>query len=506
MKEKTKRILLSVLCVFFISLVLCLQCIASPEYDGFIVKFKDEKSKALAEEYVRKATLSDGNRKSADDDALVGISSKMNLSKTYDEELIKKLEELGLVEYSEPDVLLSLYGYDYSAEPYNSSQWSLSCSNVYSAWDNGVYGNDVIVAVVDSGIITNHPDLQDNILEGFSTVTGDNDVEDKNGHGTAVSGIIAAISNGAGVTGVAHRAKILPLKVTDAGTFGVSGIPALVEFAVSHGASVLNISFGVDYPEKSPNTLPTLKACIDYALDNNMIVVAAAGNNGGSYYAYPASYDGVISVANLKKVSSTSFAPADDSRANDLITIIAPGQNVITTYLKSYSYYSSKSGTSFASPFVAGIAALAKSVDKNITPAHFIELLKDTANKRYIDPWEDRNDMFGYGIADADALINALISEKTAGGYISPVDKKSDGQINITVKNTSADIKTFTVLVKSVNETTGRIEKTGVYTCMLAPGERTELNIADKFGFYDNVECFLLDSVLRPMYTPVYCK
>ncbi|MBO4343051.1 MAG: S8 family serine peptidase [Clostridia bacterium] len=505
MKEKTGRIILSVFGAFFISLFLCLNCIASPEYDGYIVKFKDEKSKSIAEEYARKASLSEGSRKSAGD-TLVGISDEMNLSKTYDEKLIEELKALGLVEYSEPDVFLTLYEYDYSAEQYNSSQWSLSCSNVYSAWENGVYGNDVTVAVMDSGIITNHPDLQGSILEGYSTVTNDTNVEDKNGHGTAVSGIIAAISNGTGITGVAHRAKILPLKVTDAGSFNVSGIPTLVEHAVSHGADVLNISFGVDCPEKNFDGLPTLKACIDYALENNVIVVAAAGNGGGSDYAYPASYGGVISVANLKKVSSTSFEPADDSRANDLVTIIAPGQNMLTTYLKSYGYYAAKSGTSFSTPFVAGIAALAKSVDKNITPAHFTELLKDTANKRYIDPWEERNDAFGYGIADADALINALISEKTAGGYISPVDKKPDGEINITVKNTSADINNFTVLVKSVNETTGRIEKVGVYTCMLAPSGKTELNIADKFSLSDNIECFLLDSVLRPMYAPVYCR
>ena len=115
LKEKTGRIILSVFGAFFISLFLCLNCIASPEYDGYIVKFKDEKSKSIAEEYARKASLSEGSRKSAGD-TLVGISKEMNLSKTYDEKLIEELKALGLVEYSEPDVFLTLYEYDYSAE------------------------------------------------------------------------------------------------------------------------------------------------------------------------------------------------------------------------------------------------------------------------------------------------------------------------------------------------------------------------------------------------------
>ncbi len=500
-----KKISLQALFSVFTALLLCLSCFAA-DSDGYIIKFKDEKSKAFAEEYAKKASLYSGAKSGAKDDGLINISEAMNLYKTYDEKLIDEFEALGLIEYSEPDVLLTLYGYDYSAETYNSSQWSLTCSNVYSAWNNGVYGNDVIVAVIDSGVITNHPDLKANLLEGFSSVSGSTDVEDKIGHGTAVSGIIAAASNGEGITGVAHRAKILPLKVTDSNTFYISSIPEMVDIAVQRGASVLNVSFGVDYPDKDQSRLPTLRDSINYALANNIIVVAAAGNNGGTNYSYPASYDGIISVANLKKVSSRVYASADDSRSNDEITIIAPGQNVITTYLKSFSYYTSKGGTSFSAPFVAGIAALAKSIDKNITPAHFMQLLTDTANKSVLSPGEERNDSYGYGIADANALIAALVSEKTAGGYISPVDKKSESEICITVRNTTEDIKSFTVLIKSENPDTGRLEKAGVYSCELGPLGRKEINISDKFDISDRIGCFLLDSALRPMYKSVYCK
>ncbi|MCR5526543.1 MAG: S8 family serine peptidase [Lachnospiraceae bacterium] len=243
-------------------------------------------------------------------------------------------------------------------DPAYSKQWHHSYINDTEAWDTAT-GKGVKVAVIDTGIDVDHEDLADKLAGQYDAITGStskNSVEDEVGHGTHVSGIIAAdADNKLGGCGVAPDASIYMLKVTNARGVELANIFRALEYLTSGegkkwNVDVVNISIG-GYALSS-KVKEQYQKYMDNLAKDGVTVVASAGNDSTSYPAYPASLDNVISVASTDSDGTLSYF----SNYGSTVDVAAPGGEIYSTYMKGQ--YASLSGTSMASPVVAGVAAL----------------------------------------------------------------------------------------------------------------------------------------------------
>lgn len=271
-----------------------------------------------------------------------------------------------------------------------------------SIWKKGYKGEDVVVAVIDTGCQTDHPDLHDRIIGGCNFTDdygGDPNVFlDNNGHGTHVCGTIAATENGQGVVGVAPKAKILVLKVlTGVGEGSIESITQAIEYARTwkgcNGESVRVISMSLGGPVDDPK----LHKTIQKAVKQNIVVVCAAGNEGDgdgatSEYSYPGAYEEVIEVGSInlqKRISRFS-------NTNDAIDLVAPGEKILSTYPSNQ--FAVLSGTSMATPHVSGAIALliqqyeAENINTLTEPEIYQMLLRHTVSLGYSKLQE------GYGL------------------------------------------------------------------------------------------------------------
>jgi type VII secretion-associated serine protease mycosin len=283
------------------------------------------------------------------------------------------------------------------ADPLLAQQWGIFAIGADHAWAKTT-GRGVIVAVVDSGSGP-HPDLAENLLPGRSIIgtveTQDGRDIDASGHGTHVSGIIAAVANnGIGGSGVAPNAKILPIQVLDqAGQGDARDVAAGVRFAADNGARVINLSLGGATESSS------LTQAITYANDKGVLVVAAAGNGGAADKPkWPASLDLTLAVTAVDQANNaTSF----DQRG-DYIDLSAPGANIVST---AKGDYVTLSGTSMAAGFVAGAAALLFAAEPRVTNAQVRDILLRTAT----DIGEPGRDVtFGAGLINMVAALAEL--------------------------------------------------------------------------------------------------
>jgi len=279
------------------------------------------------------------------------------------------------VKYAEPDFLVSAEAIP--NDPYYSTQWGLIQSGAELAWDTGAQNAPgFVVAIIDSGIEMTHPDLQGNIwtnpgeipgdkidndkngyvddVHGWDFAYGDNDPTDGNGHGTHVAGIVGAAGNNVtGTAGVMWSVKLMPLKsLNDSGSGSTSNAIKALQYAIKKGVLVSNNSWG------GGSFSQALRDAINASRKIGHVFVAAAGNTGANNDTaplYPASYtlDNIISVAamdpNDAKASFSNFGPKS-------VDLGAPGVSILSTYRNDG--YANLSGTSMASPHVAGAAAM----------------------------------------------------------------------------------------------------------------------------------------------------
>jgi subtilisin len=231
-----------------------------------------------------------------------------------------------------------------------SSAWGVSRIGSRVVHDAGNKGGAVKVCIIDSGVDRTHPDLAGRYAGGYDFVNDDADPTDDNGHGTHVAGTIAAILNGAGVVGVAPEAQILAYKILDStGSGSFSDAIAAVEACQAAGGKVTNNSYG-----SSGNPGTAVQQAFDLAYSAGVLHVASAGNSGSGTdtVGYPAKFDSVIAVA----ATDQNNARASFSSTGPKVELSAPGVSILSTYLNGgYAY---ASGTSMASPHVAGLAAL----------------------------------------------------------------------------------------------------------------------------------------------------
>ncbi len=273
-------------------------------------------------------------------------------------------------------------------DEFYSIQWGPQKIQADLAWDITTGSEDVIIAVIDTGVDYNHPDLAANIWSdpitgqhGYDFFNNDNDPMDDHGHGTHCSGIANAVTNNAiGVAGISWNSKIMALKFLSAAGSGdtVDGLRA-IEWAVDHGADVLSNSWGGGPYE------PPLQLAIDYADASGCVVVAAAGNSNTDRVFYPAAYNHVISVAatsrNDQRASFSNYGPSVD--------VAAPGVAILSTVpssgaaLRDPSGYRLLSGTSMACPHVAGLAGLLLAGRPGLSTQEVESVLKASSDDIY---------------------------------------------------------------------------------------------------------------------------
>jgi subtilisin family serine protease len=283
------------------------------------------------------------------------------------------------------------------------------------AWNTTVGNDSMILAIIDSGVELNHPDLAPRLVGGYDFVNNDATPNDDFGHGTMVAGIAAAVTNnGEGVAGGAWSGRIMPIKVLDSnGAANDDDIAAGITFAVDHGARVINLSLG------GPGESNTLQAAVNYATSRNVVVIAAAGNDGQAsdirkrtLEHYPAACAGVIAVGSTD--ASGNHSPF--SSYGSWIDVVAPGQATISpsvgisTTVRG-STYGTGSGTSFSAPLVAATAFLMRSANPAADQATISLRLIGTA-RDIGTPGVDS--VFGAGMIDAVAAVEA-----SGGGFSS---------------------------------------------------------------------------------------
>ncbi len=264
------------------------------------------------------------------------------------------------------------------------------------AWEEAKGDAEVLIAVLDSGVDRTHPDLAAKVVSpGHDFANDDDDATDDNWHGTHVAGIAAADTNNTeGVAGVAWNCKVLPVKVTEADGSGYySWVIDGIVWAADHGAKVINLSLGGDVDD------PSLEEACKYAHDKGVVIVAAAGNDYGGPVLFPAAYDNYV-----LGVTATDYndEPADFSNSGPQVDVAAPGVYILGP-VPGWSVpegdlpYLFASGTSQATPHVAGMAALILSLKPELGPDDIMKVIRYTADDVNKSTRPGRDDDIGYG-------------------------------------------------------------------------------------------------------------
>jgi len=279
-------------------------------------------------------------------------------------------------------------------DPLTSNQWGWYRIKADKAYKKGYYGSGIIVAVLDTGIDDDHPDLAANIVDGWNFVDNNDNVTDLDGHGTMVSGIIGAVANNSiGIVGVSPKVRIMPLKVLSSSDGSWIDLDRAIIRAANNGARIIVMSLGGKYSLLSPAT----EAAIKYAYQKGCILIAASGNNNSSKPFYPAAYEEVIAVSAIDQ----NDTKAGFSNFGDYIDFCAPGVDILATWKDgSYAY---GSGTSFAAPFVAGVIALMLSKYPSLSTDDVIATLRIRVEDLGEMGWDQ---FYGWGLIDADAVIS----------------------------------------------------------------------------------------------------
>jgi subtilisin family serine protease len=310
------------------------------------------------------------------------------------------------VEYAQPN-----YIYRPCRDPNDPDfpdQYAHQLIQMQMAWDISTGSRDTVIAILDTGVDVNHPDLQENIWVNQGEIAGNKVDDDGNGyvddihgwnfgagdnkivptgspgstasHGTQVAGVIAAVgNNGKGVVGVNWQSSIMVLRLSL--DFTSKEVSEALNYAAANGARVVNMSFGGD--DFGPEGDQIVKAAIDNAYAKGVLLVASAGNSDSSRPHYPAAYHNVMAVSSTNgedtKTGHSTFGPWVD--------IAAPGTDIVTTDLGKG--YLATAGTSFSSPYVAAVAALLFAHRPLLTPIEARAILEGTTDPIYygdLDP------------------------------------------------------------------------------------------------------------------------
>jgi subtilisin family serine protease len=295
-------------------------------------------------------------------------------------------------------------------DPLFADKFDLSQIGAPQAWDITVGDEQILIAVVDTGVQRDHPDLAGQIVSGRNVYQGTADFSDVAGHGTGVAGMAAALSNnGVGVTGVAWNCGIVGVRVAadDGRSTGMHLAAGILE-AVAEGAKVINVSFA---PVQSNSVV---RAAAQRAFNLGSLVIISSGNSGRTYSS--PGFAEALFVGAVK--SNNEIATFSDQ--GPYVDLVAPGVGVRTTALDDD--YGWVSGTSFAAPIVSGVAALCWSVNLELRPTSIIAAMQDTARDLGAT---GKDSTFGHGIIDAEAAVEAALATTTEPDSTAPTVRVS---------------------------------------------------------------------------------
>jgi subtilisin family serine protease len=332
------------------------------------------------------------------------------------ETVVAELEANPAVEYAEPNYVVTLANEGSVTgvsvnDPQTAGQYSLDRMRVRDAWSHTTGGSNVI-AVLDTGVQANHPDLSGRVLPGYNFVSSTTNAADDNGHGTWVAGIIAAnANNGYGIAGISWTDKILPVKIMNSsGTGSTSNLTSGIVWAANNGAHVINMSVG-GFPYSK-----AVEDAVNYAWNKGAVLVGAAGNNGRQEDFYPASYANVVNVSATQVDDEFSHW----SSYGPKVEVSAPGSSVLTTNCTasscpnaSWGSHTYISGTSFATPNVAGVIALIKARYPSYTPSQIVYRLYSTVDDL---GYPGRDHRYGRGRVNALRAVGGTAAYATVGG------------------------------------------------------------------------------------------
>ncbi len=313
---------------------------------------------------------------------------------------------------------------DPAADPTAGQQGYLTVVKAYDAWDVNQADVSIIIAISDTGLDLDHEDLEGKLLSNgdgtFGYDFGDDDTNpdsDGSQHGALVGGIAGAhTDNGIGIAGVGFNARLVPLKVfPTTSTFTVNAYES-IEYAANNGYDIINLSWG------SPNSFSQANQdIINYAVtEKDLVVVAAAGNSNLDESFYPASYEHVLSVA----ATELNDTKSSFSTFNNNVDISAPGVSIYST---NNGNYSSGNGTSFASPIVAGVAALVRAQFPDLNAQQVMELIRVTADNHYPSNASSMEGKLGTGRVNAQAAVSA-VGQKAARSGPATIYGKNNGK------------------------------------------------------------------------------
>ena len=299
-------------------------------------------------------------------------------------------------------------------DPRSGEQYSLDRMQVRSAWGLSP-GGASIVAVLDTGVQFDHPDLAGRLLEGHDFVNNDGDATDDNGHGTWVSGIIAANPNESyGMAGISWNDWILPVKImNNQGIGDTSDLTSGIIYAADRGTTVINMSVG-GFPYSQ-----YVQDAVNYAWNKGAVLIGAAGNNRREETFYPASFANVVSVSATQPDDEFSNWSSYGSK----VDVSAPGASVLTTNCYTCTYgghdtwgtHVKISGTSFATPNVAGVVALIRGRFPSEGPGQIVNRLLGSVDDMGYPGWDNR-----YGLG----RVNA--ARAVGGGFPDPRTSTGD--------------------------------------------------------------------------------
>jgi subtilisin family serine protease len=317
-------------------------------------------------------------------------------------------------------------------DPVYPEQWHLSKIQASSAWDIST-GNGVTVAVLDAGVEGSHPDLANSMVPGWNVVSNNIDTSPVNLHGTAVAGAVAATgNNGTGVASVAWRARIMPVRISNRSDGWAAGgdMADGILWAADHGARVVNISYDIGVAGSAIN------AAAQYLRNKGGLLVMSAGNNNTNNGSGDNPY--IINVA----ATTDTDARAGFSNYGNYIDVSAPGEYIVTTW--ENGEYGWGVGTSFSSTLAAGVIALIKAANPNLSVNDVETILKNSADDLGASGW-DR--YFGHG------RINAAVAVQMAT-QAAPSDTRAPG-VTITAPAYNSNVNGTVLVDVAASDDTG---------------------------------------------------
>lgn len=353
------------------------------EAGGYIVKLKEPETEAMS-------LMNAVDAKPINADAQL-----------YQVDSLEAVEALGdRVLYAEPDYPIELFALP--NDPHLSRQWGINMLGTGQAWDEGFDGSGVKIAVIDSGVNSMHEDFEGTRFErGKNMLNGSHDVTDISdaGHGTFISGVLAAVrNNGKGIAGLCDGVTLVPLKCFGQSIETESSyvIASIYEAVDIFDCDVINMSMGMERSTKS------LKEAVDYATQKGVIIVAAAGNDGSTKLMYPAAYDSVIGVGAVDKNGNV----ASFSQRNSSVYVTAPGVEIVSLSNAGNSKYDMRGqGTSYAAPFVSAAAAILKQYRSSAGSEDFKHILRLSAKDAGASGYDT---VYGHGILDMSRFITEM--------------------------------------------------------------------------------------------------